>query len=241
MKLKDKKAKDIGRREFVKVGTIGAIAAALGIHAMRAKAVASTAEKMGMKIFTFKEKTYEKYWCMVIKQNLCIGKEECGACIDACNDTWNIPRKKGYYRTNVLELGRGGHLPVFCYQCENPACVAACPTKASYKREKDGIVLVDPKKCMGCKVCMIACPYDARYFNEEIYAIDKCTYCQPRLEKGELPACVEACPNGVRVFGDLNDKDSEVYKLLHQIERKVWTLHPEASTRPRGGYVKVDE
>lgn len=230
----------MNRRKFIKVSATAALAAVFGVSVAKAGAISSEAKKQGMKIFTFKEPEYDKYWCMVIRQNLCLGKEDCGACIEACNDTWSIKGEE-FQRTDVLDLGNGQHLPVLCYQCNNPLCVAACPTSASYQEKKTGIVLVDHKKCIGCKVCMLACPYLARSYNEEKKKVDKCTYCFPRLQKGEIPACVEICPEGVRVFGDLKDKNSEVYKLLHQVARKVWILHPEASTRPRGGYVKVDK
>jgi protein NrfC len=238
----DEALKGLGRREFVRMGAVSALAMAFGFPL--ARSLASAAKEKGYNIATWARPHYEKYYCMVIKQNICI---DCERCMDACKNTWNISERPDYYRTQILErhLKQEGKkslvefIPVLCYHCDAAACVLACSTSASYKRKEDGIVLVDPKKCIGCKVCMLACPYDARYFNEEIYAIDKCTFCKPILEKGGIPACVEACPTGTRVFGDLNDKSTEVYQLLHQIEKKVWVLKPEASTRPRGGYIKV--
>jgi Fe-S-cluster-containing dehydrogenase component len=238
----DEALKGLSRRDFVRMGASSALTLGLGLPV--ARAFASAAREMGYHIFTWTRPHYDKYYCMVLVQNVCI---DCEKCMDACKKTWNIPDIPDYYRTRILErhLEQEGEkplvefIPVLCYHCDVPACVYACPTSASYKRKEDGIVLVDPRKCIGCKACMLACPYDARYFNEEIYAIDKCTYCQPILEKGGTPACVEACPTGTRVFGDLNDRRSKVYKLLHQIEKKVWVLKPEADTRPRGGYIKI--
>jgi len=95
-------------------------------------------------------------------------------------------------------------------------------------------------KCIGCKSCVLACPYDARYFNEEKHAIDKCNFCiDTRLSRGEkLTACAAACPAGVRIFGDLSDPNSEVYKLVHQIERPVWVLRPEVGAKPNVFYMK---
>ena len=95
-------------------------------------------------------------------------------------------------------------------------------------------------KCIGCKTCVVACPYNARYFNEEKHSIDKCNFCfDTRLSKGEkLTACSAACPAGVRIFGDLSDTNSEVYKLIHQIARPVWVLRPEIGAKPNVFYMK---
>jgi tetrathionate reductase subunit B len=239
---KGRESKGLSRRDFVKIG-VGSAMFGLGIPV--ARSFASAAKELGYHIMNWKNPSYEKNYCMILVENVCI---DCELCMDACKKTWNIPDHPDYYRTRILErhveqVGEKKPLiefiPVLCYHCDVPACVYACPTSASYKRKEDGIVLVDPRKCIGCKACMIACPYDARYFNEEIYSIDKCTYCQPILEKGGIPACVEACPTGTRVFGDLNDTSSEVYKLMHHIEKEVRVLKPEAFTRPRGGYIKL--
>lgn len=173
-------------------------------------------------------------YAMVIVQNRCIG---CKACELSCKKTWNLSEKPENYRTKVIYIGkaqsfnyRRSWMPVLCNQCDNPPCVSVCPTSASYKREEDGIILVDPKKCIGCKTCMAGCPYDARYYDERIHSVDKCTFCQPRLEKGLEPACVENCLMGARVFGDLNDPESDVSKLL----RKAMSYHvlkPEEGTK----------
>ncbi|MGE4546183.1 MAG: 4Fe-4S dicluster domain-containing protein [Desulfurella sp.] len=159
-------------------------------------------------------------YAMVIVQDRCIG---CKACEVACKNTWHIPKNPQDYRTNVLYIGKAqsdsykmNWLPILCNQCDNPPCVWVCPTGASYKRSSDGIVLVDFNKCIGCKACMEACPYDARYYNEELSSVDKCTFCLPRLDKDLLPACVEACPMHARNFGDLNKTDSIVSQILKE-------------------------
>jgi len=128
--------------------------------------------------------------------------------------------------------------PVLCNHCENPPCVRVCPTQATFKRE-DGIVLMDFHRCIGCRFCMAACPYGSRSFNfrdprpfiEEIDikfptrmkgVVEKCNFCAERLAVGKMPACVEAS-NGIMVFGDLHDPDSDVRKLLssnYTIQRK---------------------
>ena len=99
--------------------------------------------------------------------------------------------------------------------------------------------MMDSKKCIGCKTCMSACPYNARYFNEETRAIDKCNFCfDTRLSKGKKDtACVEACPARVRVFGDLADPGSEVYALVHSPDKVVWVLRPETGALPNVYYM----
>lgn len=129
-------------------------------------------------------------------------------------------------------------MPILCNHCNNPPCVRACPTKATIKDKQTGIVKMISYKCIGCKTCMEACPYNARYFNEERHAVDKCDFCwESRLSKGEkLTACAAACPAGVRNFGDLSDPGSEVYQLVHQLARPVWVLKPETGAKPNVFY-----
>lgn len=156
---------------------------------------------------------------MVIVGDRCIG---CDACYVACKTEWDLPALKESYRTRVFEVedtNRFGKasvkfLPVLCNHCDNAACVDVCPTGASFKREEDGIVLVEPDMCIGCKACMVACTYNARYYDEEAKTVDKCTFCLPRVLQGLDPACVTTCVGESRVFGDLNDENSEVSKLL---------------------------
>ena len=121
-------------------------------------------------------------------------------------------------------------------QCENSPCAPVCPTGASYQT-KDGLVLVDPKKCIACGACIAACPYDARYLHPAGY-VSKCTFCAHRLEKGKVPACVETCPTYCRTFGDLEDPESPVAKALKAAER-VDVLRPEQGTRPKLFYLNA--
>ncbi len=178
-----------------------------------------------------------KRYAMVIDQSRCIG---CMACISACVQENQVPFE--HFRTRVLEITKGKFPKLrtelrseLCNHCDNAPCVNACPTGASYKRE-DGIVLVDRNKCVGCKACIAACPYDARYINEEHGFVDKCTFCEHRLAKGLEPACVATCIGKSRVFGDLNDKSSEVSKMLAENESRV--LEKQAGTMPRVHYIK---
>ena len=145
------------------------------------------------------------------------------------------------------------NLPVIllCNHCENPPCVKVCPTKATWKRE-DGIVMMDYHRCIGCRYCMAACPYGARSYNwfdprlflKTVYqdfptrtkgVVEKCNFCEERIARGFLPACVEACKENAIVFGDLAKADSEVSKMLrerHSIVRK-----PHLGTVPKVFYI----
>jgi len=227
---------DEERREFLKLGLKitgvmagGTILSVVALPEKEAKALVDMAK--------YESSPYKPHYCMVIRQNHCV---DCELCKEACVKTNHVPDYG--YRTTILEKevtdaeGRKypSFMPVLCNHCMNPPCVRVCPTRATYKDEKTGIVMMEDYKCIGCKTCMAACPYNARYFNEEKRAIDKCNFCwDTRLSKGEkLTACAAACPAHVRIFGDLKDKSSEVYKLTHDPENVVWVLRPETGAKP---------
>lgn len=152
----------------------------------------------------------------VIITSRCI---DCDACLVACRSENEVPL--GHTRNWVRSSGVQGRFPQVterfqpgnCMHCDQPPCVAVCPTGASQKRE-DGIVIVENKKCIGCKYCLTACPYDARFLNPETGKADKCTLCLQRLAEGREPACVQTCLGKSRQAGDLNDPDSVVSKLI---------------------------
>ena len=187
---------------------------------------------------------YNPHYTMVIRERLCI---DCEQCKDACVKTNDVPAYG--FRTTILErrrsLGNDQHetifMPVLCNHCNRPPCVRVCPTTATWKDEKTGIVVMKPSRCIGCKTCMTACPYNARYFKEEIRAVDKCNFCwDTRLSKGEeVTACVEACPADVRVFGNLADPKSRVFQLIHAPETIVWVLRPETGAIPNIFYTNA--
>ncbi len=186
---------------------------------------------------------YKPHYSMVLRQNQCI---DCERCMEACVKTNNVA--PGGYRTIILEQEKEigpdqkerTFMPVLCNQCNRPPCVRVCPTTATYKDKKTGIVRMERKRCIGCKTCMAACPYNARYFDERpgIRAVDKCNFCwDTRISKGKkLTACSKACPADVRVFGDLSDYDSRVYKLVHAPGKQVWVLRPETGAMPNVFY-----
>jgi tetrathionate reductase subunit B len=174
-------------------------------------------------------------WGLLIDASKC--KDGCNDCVGACSATYGW-KSTGHPETDpqwirkvsVKDPKSGAHfsLPVMCQHCANAACVDVCPTGASFKRA-DGIVLVDRHICIGCRYCMMACPYKARSFVHETLTdqlpdaprgkgtVEACTLCAHRIDKGEKPACMEACKTAGHdaiLFGDLNDPSSEIAKRV---------------------------
>lgn len=179
-------------------------------------------------------------WGMVIDLRKCIG---CQACTVACTMENVVPQ--GKFRTIVsnyeIESQGKAHnvvLPRLCNHCENPPCIPVCPVQATFQRE-DGIVVVNSDRCVGCGYCVQACPYDARFINPVTNTADKCTFCVHRVEAGLLPACVETCVGGARIFGDLKDEQSQVSQLI--AEHSTRGLQPEMHTRPQVYYIGLDD
>lgn len=168
---------------------------------------------------------------MTVDQKLCV---TCNACVLACKSEnavpegearcWTVQAERGVFPLLTLETRSER-----CNHCEDAPCVNACPTQASHY-EDGGIVVVDPDKCVGCKACIVACPYEVRYMHPDGY-VDKCTFCIHRVKEGKDPACVTVCPTKALTFGDLDDPRSEVFKQLLRRQYKV--LKPEEDTRPR--------
>lgn len=235
---KPEKISAMDRREFLKIGlaVTGVFAGGTIVSAV------SAAEKMFPSGTYAGKYPYKPHYCMVIRVDRCIG---CRLCMSACIAANHVPDYG--WRTLILQkdvqsaIGQKREfIPVLCNQCNNPPCVRACPVVATYKDKTNGIVMMDNKKCIGCKICMAACPYDARYYNEEKGAIDKCDFClESRLSRGEkTTACSAACPADVRVFGDLSNPQDRVYQLIHQLQKPVWVLKKETDAKPNIFYMK---
>ena len=167
----------------------------------------------------------------------------------------NLEESNHYYDPETVPQKGKFYMPVQCMQCENPPCVRACPVKATWK-ETDGVVVIDYDWCIGCRYCMTACPYWARHFNwnepelppEELNPVthylgnrprskgvmEKCMFCIQRTRKGKQPACMEACPTGARVFGNLLDPESEIRYILEN--KTVFRLKEDLGTEPKFWY-----
>ena len=176
---------------------------------------------------------------MVVDLRRCTG---CQACSVACKAEMDVPL--GVFRTWVKQIEKGEYpfvsvsfLPSLCNQCEQPICLRNCPTRATYQLE-NGIVVVDPHRCIGCKYCIASCPYSVRYLNPLKKIVEKCEFCRHRLEDGLEPACVNTCPTGALVFGDLRDPDSNVSKVLKR--NPVQVLKPDRATFPQVYYLAAD-
>jgi len=233
------------RKEFLKVS-------AAGVAAVAVSGVVSATEKVQA------AKKKMPRWVMVIDLDRCIG---CKGCAIACKSEFDT--RVGVFRSQVIYHEKGEYpnaerefLPWLCNHCENPPCVKVCPVapidaefngvkfrkRATYKRP-DGVILVDQDRCIGCGLCLRHCPYNVRSFdpvkkaggNPEENPADKCTFCEHRVEKGLVPSCVNTCQARARVFGDINDPDSEVSRLLKKHEAEV--LLPGKGTKPRVYYI----
>ncbi|MDP1648121.1 MAG: 4Fe-4S dicluster domain-containing protein [Rubrivivax sp.] len=141
-------------------------------------------------------------------------------------------------RYKGAKVDKAFFVPKLCNQCSHPACVQVCPVGATYKTE-DGVVLVDDKRCIGCRYCIQACPYGARTFDERRRVPDKCTWCYHRITKGLQPACVDSCPTGARVFGDMRDRESTISLFVRN--NRVQVLRPESGNSPNVFYVGLDK
>ena len=197
---------------------------------------------------------------LVIDLDTCVG---CNACAVACKQ-WNASGTSGplsdespygrdpqgvwFNRVRNYEVGdyphnRTVHFPMSCMHCEEAYCVDVCPTGASYKRAEDGIVLVDPDKCMGCNYCAWACPYGARELDRAEGVMKKCTLCVDRIydqalpESQRQPACVLTCPTSARSFGDFDDPDSDVAQAVRN--RGVQPLMPDLGYAPVNQYLQL--
>jgi len=201
-------------------------------------------------------------YAYLIDAQKCIG---CGMCVKACKAENKVP--DGFFRTwieryeisedgeaevdspngglngfeeNVthVKIAKAFFVPKMCNNCAPPPCVQVCPVGATY-RTKDGVVLVDPKHCVGCGYCIQACPYAVRFMNPATHTADKCTLCYHRLTKGLKPACVDACPVQARQLADMKNQFDPVRKRI--MTERVAVLQPELLTEPTCQYLALDK
>jgi len=204
----------------------------------------------------------EHNYAMGVTPDLCLG---CGRCVEACKTENEVPREPFYFRTWIeryvverngetivtspnggisgfppveeAEIMRTFFVPKLCNQCANPPCVQVCPVGATFQTE-DGVVLVDDEYCIGCRYCIQACPYGARFMHPVTHTASKCTFCYHRLVRNQVPACVEMCPTGARIFGEADARSSplERFKRLN----KVQVLKAHLNTEPKVYYANLD-
>lgn len=196
------------------------------------------------------------WYGMGIDLEQCIG---CGHCANACKSENGVSREPFYFRTwveqyTILNDGsvkitspNGGidgfsqqvpdedifksfFVPKMCNHCEKSPCVQVCPVGATYD-SPEGVVLVDDSYCIGCRYCVQACPYGCRYIDPVKKVADKCTLCYHRIMKGQLPACVEVCPKGAKIFGDLNDPGSDLVRFKKEHAWQVLKPHMNTDSK----------
>jgi len=200
---------------------------------------------------------------MAIDVDKCIG---CARCMEACKTENDVPEEPHFVRTWVeryrlmpdgeplvtnidaeAEPGSGRadegeslrsfFVPKLCNHCAHPPCVQVCPVGATFST-REGVVLVDSERCIGCRYCIQACPYGARYLHPVTKTADKCTFCYHRLVRGMLPACVEVCPTQARIFGNEKSHASPLTRFRRM--NKIHVLKPYLNTEPRVIYTNID-
>jgi molybdopterin-containing oxidoreductase family iron-sulfur binding subunit len=258
---------DGSRRKFLRVAGLSV----LGCASVRLGAQDESSPAAAIELPTPGAPLTAHRWAMVVDLRKFEEHRSWDRCIEACHRVHNVPEfdnpkdevkwiwTEGFEHAfpdleheHAPEAHANLPILVLCNHCDNPPCTRVCPTQATWKRESDGIVMMDWHRCIGCRYCVVACPYGSRSFNwrdprqavtepDPNYptrmrgVVEKCTFCEERLARGIPPACVEACEHGELVFGDLEDPDSEVRRLLAEhftIRRK-----PSLGTQPEVYYI----
>ncbi|MDO8567153.1 MAG: 4Fe-4S dicluster domain-containing protein [Dehalococcoidales bacterium] len=269
--MRDKKC-GLGRRDFIKLslGTAGALAVMSSSIVVAKKATASsqTDKAHDMAPAAMAPKKPARAWAMIVdlkKCEGCVTLDTPPQCAQACINGHYVPQGEQWIEVFTKKLAGGGtyFMPAPCYQCENAPCVNVCPVAATY-HDSNGVVLIDHRRCIGCRMCMAACPYQRRFFNwgtpklppeaamaeySPIYPVPavkgtviKCMFCAHMLENGRLPLCVSGCPMKALYIGDLNEdiasNGAEVVKLTKFLNDNTAFRHKEElGTQPRLWYL----
>ncbi len=248
--------KKMDRRDFIKIGGVITAGTAVG-YGLPLYYKSKVAHGSSGKI----EPSSQYRWGMVIDVSKCV--EGCSACTDACRKENNV----AFHNDETIDVhwirkasikrkvpnARAFSIPLLCNHCDRPPCALVCPVAATYRR-KDGIVIVDKHRCIGCRYCLVACPYNMRMFNfkenhvwhnkdfpKRMHGVsESCHFCYHRLDKDKdaLPACVEACKNAnanAMTFGNLNNPTSEASMLV--ANNMVKALREDLGTRPKVYYI----
>lgn len=216
------------RRDFI--SGAGAVIAVVGTAGLTTSKLSFASEK--------ESKTIR--YAMLHDEQACIG---CTACMDACRETNKVPA--GVSRLEIIRSQPYGEFPNVqyeffrqsCQHCSNAPCVSVCPTGASFIDKATGIVDVNPDLCVGCSYCIAVCPYRVRYIEPVKKTADKCNFCRDtNLAQGKQPACVESCPTKALTFGDLNDPNSDISRLIK--EKTTYRTKVELGTDPQLYHIK---
>lgn len=255
----------LSRREFIKRST-----GIIGLVAIASSAALATLQRVTGAGDGSEATTTDKYrqWCMVIdlkKCDGCIGLGTPPQCLQTCVTGHFVPKDQKWIEIFQVKLPGGGSyfMPTPCFHCENAPCVNVCPVAATY-HTNDGIVLIDQRRCIGCRMCMAACPYHRRFFNwgnpdlpPEALSLEyspahqvpgikgtvmKCDFCPDLVRNGRLPYCVSGCPRKVLYMGDLNEdiatNGKELVKLSRFLdENNAYRHKEELGTQPRVWYL----
>lgn len=224
---------DKHKRRLLKAATVGGVAVAIAPGIKLFQSAVAKPDDSAV--------DNTKRWGLLIDVNRC--EDDCSDCVEACqvengwgngstDETHSREDQKAQWIRKVEvkdpQTKREFSMPVMCQHCENPPCQDVCPTGASFRRD-DGLVMVDRHICIGCRYCMMACPYKARSFVHETLSdqrahqprgkgcVESCTLCAHRIDKDKVPACVESCQHGAMLFGDLNDPDSLISQKLSKL------------------------
>ena len=265
---------DENRRKFLKKVGYAAAGAGVGFPLLGAagRALQEGRESLTVGSDSQQGSVDSRQWGMVIDLQRCLNADVRSACSEACHRAHNVPQisdpeeevkwiwtepYKNAFPDQSHRYSRDLPVLVMCNHCTKPPCVKVCPTQATWRRDDDGVVMMDMHRCIGCRYCIAACPYGSRSFNwqdprgklDSIHAefptrtmgvVEKCNFCAERLREGGEPACVEAArvvPGGAGAltFGDLSDPDSEVSKLIEQ-EHTI-CRRPGLGTKPNVFYI----